>query len=464
MLASMMKRKVSSWWSIPSVLQRKKKRAFTLIEILVSIGIISVLAGVTIQALAPRKNILAATDSARIQHARQIERALYQYLIQNLVYPNDASILEGEGNAVRICAQGIASGTDGCLSLDSLIPEQIAAMPRDAVEPCTSLSGFKVYKASGRPAVIPTHLGKLPGDSVETNCAGLACTPDPNTFGDTFVTIPIFLYWKGIAMSDDGSIQAAVAQNDLIYVSTDYGVTWNGKGASRNWNDIAVSSNGQYQTAIDKGGSIYVSTDAGETWTAKDSDRDWTQVAMSGNGQYQTVIVDGGYVYVSADYGNTWTQKDALRSWIAVAMSSDGAIQTASSYDGILVSTDYGNTWTVKDPDVYAWGIDMSSDGVIQTAGVWYGYIYVSSDSGTTWTQKHISRSWEGLGMSADGVVQVAADHRPGYLHYSIDSGNTWTPKATVESWWDVAVSADGSIQTAVELGGYIYVSNACAE
>jgi hypothetical protein len=43
-------------------------------------------------------------------------------------------------------------------------------------------------------------------------------------------------------MTPDGSCQTAIANNQQIYVSSDYGVTWQTKDTSRTWHGVAMSS------------------------------------------------------------------------------------------------------------------------------------------------------------------------------------------------------------------------------
>lgn len=152
-------------------LMKKKKRAFTLIEILVAIGIIGVLAGVTIQAIAPRKSILAATDSKRTQLARQLERAMYQYLVDFGELPNEGQIREGEANAKPVCVRGVSDST--CVNVDPiLVPEYIAYLPEDDLETCALYTGYKVYASSGRPQAYSNYLGKLPGEDIPSEACG----------------------------------------------------------------------------------------------------------------------------------------------------------------------------------------------------------------------------------------------------------------------------------------------------
>jgi prepilin-type N-terminal cleavage/methylation domain-containing protein len=155
---------------------KKNKKAFTLIEVLISVSIIGVLGGVTIQAISPRKNILSAFDSKRIQHARQAENAMFQYLIDNAMLPNESQMLEGKANAKPICQRGIVDSS--CVNLDPLlVPSYFAYLPTDELEPCALYTGYKTYKESGRPRVFSNYLGKLPNDVIPSEICGNPTPP-----------------------------------------------------------------------------------------------------------------------------------------------------------------------------------------------------------------------------------------------------------------------------------------------
>jgi len=70
-----------------------KYKAFTLIEILVVIGLIAVLASATIIAINPQRNFRQARDNERRSEANAILSAISQYLVDN---QNTVDLLESE--------------------------------------------------------------------------------------------------------------------------------------------------------------------------------------------------------------------------------------------------------------------------------------------------------------------------------------------------------------------------------
>ena len=115
-----------------------------------------------------------------------------------------------------------------------------------------------------------------------------------------------------------------------------------------------MSSTGQYQTAISNNsgilksdysnpssfGSIYVSKDYGITWnTVNNTNNYWCSVSMSADGQYQIATVNNGpiassgYIYYSTDYGLTWNisssgSNDYNLSWNFTGISANAQYLT----------------------------------------------------------------------------------------------------------------------------------------
>ena len=63
------------------------KSGFTLLEILLVVGIISILAGIVIVAVNPVKQLNAVRNAQRMSDMKQINSAISQYYIKNFEYP-----------------------------------------------------------------------------------------------------------------------------------------------------------------------------------------------------------------------------------------------------------------------------------------------------------------------------------------------------------------------------------------
>lgn len=309
-------------------------------------------------------------------------------------------------------------------------------------------------------------------------------------------------YWLAISLSANGQFQSAVNNDGDIYISNDYGMTWEtthnigqtlhdgGTFLNEGFNNcIAISLNGQIQTACN-GSQIFVSYDYGNTWNIKQTTVTENNifVCISLNGQHQAVISCGDTIYTSNDYGNTWTYisdvNEAIYNSIqnfqfaGISMSYSGQYQTIVC-EQIYISSDYGVTWIQNNNNINGstnddfadrnWtGVSISSTGQYQTAVDNGGDIYTSSNYGNDWTTviypSIVDKLWTGVSISANGRFQTAIDKLNGTVHLSIDYGNTWYMSASSviqnRMLQAVSVSANGQYQTVAEYGGAIYISN----
>ena len=156
------------------------KNGFTLLEIILATGVMSVLAGITIATVAPGEIFLKVRDAERKHSAKQIENALHQILVDYDSYVTGVtSIPSGEENAKPICKEGV-SATDcnslGAISLSNLSTEYIAEIPVDHIisesEQCT---GYMAYKLVDRVHVFSANLGKIPENDPDGVCGGPLC-------------------------------------------------------------------------------------------------------------------------------------------------------------------------------------------------------------------------------------------------------------------------------------------------
>ena len=105
-------------------MQKKSVRGFTLIEILIVIGIIAILAAVVLVAVNPAKQFAAANDSQRSSNVNAILNAVGQYIAdkKGQIPPSIAALTVGATSTI--------SSADANLCTD-LVPTYIPALPVD---------------------------------------------------------------------------------------------------------------------------------------------------------------------------------------------------------------------------------------------------------------------------------------------------------------------------------------------
>ncbi|TSC57620.1 MAG: hypothetical protein Greene041619_1048 [Candidatus Peregrinibacteria bacterium Greene0416_19] len=134
------------------------RRGFTLVELLVVMGIISSLSAVVIS-INPLRQLSGTRDAARARTANELRSALRQYAIDKGTLPNESSIPSSRAGAVSICAYGLSDS--GCLSFDVLVPQYIATFPsRDPLETNPNHLGYTVYREGNGVQVIARYVGK----------------------------------------------------------------------------------------------------------------------------------------------------------------------------------------------------------------------------------------------------------------------------------------------------------------
>jgi prepilin-type N-terminal cleavage/methylation domain-containing protein len=131
------------------------KGGFTLLEILLVVGIIAILAGIVIVAINPGKQIAMARNTERKSDLKQINSALQQYYIDHREYPDGISdeltdICDTGSTASSSVESELGAGyCDEFIDLSVLVPTYITAIPRDPqISISSGSSGYQVIRHS----------------------------------------------------------------------------------------------------------------------------------------------------------------------------------------------------------------------------------------------------------------------------------------------------------------------------
>jgi type IV pilus assembly protein PilA len=130
----------------------KKQNGFTLLEVLLVVGIIAILAGIVIVAINPAKQLANTRNAQRHADINTILNAAYQYAIDN----NGTIPSTITTSSTEVCKSGIAFTTCSSSSLIYLgmltdNEEYIVSIPIDPSSTSTNGAGYAILKtANGR--------------------------------------------------------------------------------------------------------------------------------------------------------------------------------------------------------------------------------------------------------------------------------------------------------------------------
>ncbi|PIP65279.1 hypothetical protein COU77_01965 [Candidatus Peregrinibacteria bacterium CG10_big_fil_rev_8_21_14_0_10_49_16] len=128
------------------------RRGFTLIEVLLVIGIIAILASIVIVAINPTRQLADARNADRRSDVNSILNAVYQYSIDN--NGNLPSAITT--TVTEICASGAASCT-GYADLSVLEATYLVSVPSDPSGPTSPETDYTIVQdANGRVTVAST--------------------------------------------------------------------------------------------------------------------------------------------------------------------------------------------------------------------------------------------------------------------------------------------------------------------
>jgi type IV pilus assembly protein PilA len=146
------------------------KKGFTLIEILVVIGIIAILAAIVIIAINPARQFAQARNTQRESDVSTILNAVGQNVVDNKGVALSASTCPGITNVPDTTTRHIGTGGGSEVDLSCLVPTYIAsAMPVDPSTGSAADTGYTITASStGRYTICaPGHQeAAIPGSSI----------------------------------------------------------------------------------------------------------------------------------------------------------------------------------------------------------------------------------------------------------------------------------------------------------
>lgn len=124
-----------------------QKPGFTLMELILVIGVIGILSAVVITAINPLEQLQKARGQERVAEAKALQKAFMQSIIKNVTWSNVPVTIS---NAVDICQSTVTgstcTSTHGGYDLSSLAPSYLAEIPVDSSQTGSIFTGYRLYR------------------------------------------------------------------------------------------------------------------------------------------------------------------------------------------------------------------------------------------------------------------------------------------------------------------------------
>lgn len=136
-------------------------RGFTIIELIIAVGIVALMAAMAITSINPAKRIGDANDAQREADLNTIAKAIEYYTADNGQLPTDFSVTNiAEGEKLVLCSSEASKTCDGqtetCLQIDDpdFLGEYLPNLPIDPTKSADTDTGYYITRGSGGAIVL----------------------------------------------------------------------------------------------------------------------------------------------------------------------------------------------------------------------------------------------------------------------------------------------------------------------
>ena len=125
-----------------------RRRAFTLMEMMLVLGIFGIMAAIILVAINPSKQLSDTRGISRTSAVRELDNAIIQYIIDGNSFSNIPALKSSAKDICRGTVTG-SSCTDNPVSgydLSALVPNYLVGIPVDPDETDENITGYRIYQ------------------------------------------------------------------------------------------------------------------------------------------------------------------------------------------------------------------------------------------------------------------------------------------------------------------------------